>query len=102
MRLAGMLAALAADEPEAHGLQALLELQGSRMRARLDEQGQPVLLEAHDRAKWDQLRPGRGRAALARADSRAARGKPVGRYYLQAAIASQHARAARAQDTDWR
>lgn len=102
MRLARMLAALAADEPEAHGLQALLEIQGSRMRARLDERGEPVLLESHDRATWDQLLIRRGLAALQKAESLAARGRPVGRYYLQAAIASQHARAARAEDTDWR
>ena len=102
MRLARMLAALAPDEPEAHGLQALLELQGSRMRARLDERGEPVLLEAHDRARWDRLLIRRGLAALRKAESLAASGKPVGRYYLQAAIASQHALAARAEDTDWR
>ncbi len=102
MRLARMLSALAPDEPEAHGLQALLEIQGSRMRARLDERGEPVLLESHDRARWDQLLIRRGLAALNRAEVLAARGRPVGRYYLQAAIASQHARAARAQDTDWR
>jgi len=102
MRLARMLAALAPDEPEAHGLQALLEIQGSRMRARLDERGGPVLLESHDRSKWDQLLIRRGLAALQKAEVLAARGKPVGRYYLQAAIASQHARATRAEDTDWR
>jgi RNA polymerase sigma factor (sigma-70 family) len=102
MRLARMLAALAPDEPEAHGLQALLEIQGSRMRARLDERGEPVLLEAHDRSRWDQLLIRRGLAALERAEALAARGRPVGRYYLQAAIASQHARARRAEDTDWR
>lgn len=102
MRLARMLAALAPDEPEAHGLQALLELQGSRLRARLDEHGEPVLLEAHDRTRWDRLLIRRGLAALQRAEALAARGRPVGRYYLQAAIASQHARATRSQDTDWR
>ncbi|MEO5653024.1 MAG: sigma-70 family RNA polymerase sigma factor [Marmoricola sp.] len=102
MRLARMLAALAPEEPEAHGLQALLEIQGSRMRARLDARGEPVLLEAQNRAKWDQLLIRRGLAALQRAESLAGRGKPVGRYYLQAAIASQHARAPRAEDTDWR
>jgi RNA polymerase sigma factor (sigma-70 family) len=102
MRLARMLAALAPEEPEAHGLQALLEIQGSRMRARSDERGDPVLLESHDRSKWDRLLIRRGLAALRKAEALAARGKPVGRYYLQAAIASQHARAARAEDTDWR
>ena len=102
MRLARMLAALAPDEPEALGLQALLELQGSRLGARLDEDGVPVLLEAQDRTRWDQLLIRRGLAALQRAERLAARGRPVGRYFLQAAIAAQHARAERAEDTSWR
>jgi RNA polymerase sigma factor (sigma-70 family) len=102
MRLARMLAALAPDEPEVLGLQALLEIQGSRMRARVDEHGDPVLLEAQDRAQWDQLLIRRGLAALDQAELVAARGKPVGRYFLQASIASQHARAKRVEDTDWR
>jgi RNA polymerase sigma factor (sigma-70 family) len=102
IRLARMLAALAPDEPEVFGLQALLEIQGSRMPARLDEDGAPVLLEAQDRSLWDQLLIGRGMAALAKAEQLAARGSPVGRYFLQAAIAAQHARAVSAEDTDWR
>jgi len=102
IRLARMLAALAPDQPEALGLQALLELQGSRMRARLDEDGAPVLLEAQDRTRWDQLLIRRGLAALRQAEVLAARGKPVGKYFLQASIAAQHARAERADDTDWR
>ncbi len=102
MRLARMLAALAPDEPEALGLQALLELQGSRISARLDDRGAPVLLEAQDRTRWDQLLIRRGLAALQRAELLAARGKPVGKYFLQASIAAQHARAGRAEDTDWR
>ncbi len=101
MRLARMLAALAPDEPEVLGLQALLEIQGSRMSARLDAHGEPVLLEAQDRSKWDRLLIRRGLAALQRAELLAARGKPVGSYFLQASIAAQHARATRAQDTDW-
>ena len=101
MRLARMLAALAPDEPEAHALQALLELQGSRLRARSGECGEPVLLEAQDRSRWDRLLIRRGLAALQRAEVLAARGRPVGRYYLQAAIASQHAQAPRAEDVDW-
>ena len=101
-RLARMLADLAPDEPEVHGLQALLELQGSRAAARLDEDGAPVLLEAQDRSRWDQLRIRRGLAALHRAEDLAARGAPVGRYVLQASIAAQHAVAARPEDTDWR
>jgi RNA polymerase sigma factor (sigma-70 family) len=102
MRLARMLAALAPDEPEVLGLQALLEIQGSRTRARLGEHGEPVLLEAQDRAKWDQLLIRRGLIALQQADRLAARGKPVGKYFLQASIASQHARAKSAEETDWR
>ena len=102
MRLARMLAALAPDEPEVLGLQALLEIQGSRMPARLDDDGAPVLLEEQDRSRWDQLLIRRGLAALSRAEQLAARGAPVGRYFLQAAIAAQHARADRAEDTDWR
>ena len=102
MRLARMLAALAPDEPEVLGLQALLEIQGSRMPARLDDAGEPVLLEDQDRSRWDQLLVRRGLAALGRAEQLAARGVPVGRYFLQASIAAQHARAVRAEDTDWR
>lgn len=101
MRLARMLSDLAPEEPEVLGLQALLELQGSRMSARLDDAGEPVLLEAQDRKRWDQLLIRRGAAALRRAEELAARGRPVGRYFLQASIAAQHARAERAEDTDW-
>jgi predicted RNA polymerase sigma factor len=101
-RLARMLASLAPDEPEVLGLQALLELQGSRMNARLDEDGVPVLLEAQDRSRWDQLLIRRGMVALREAELLAAAGKPVGKYFLQASIAAQHARAGRAADTDWR
>ncbi len=102
IRLARMLAALAPDEPEVLGLQALLEIQGSRMPARLDEDRAPVLLEAQDRSLWDQLLIRRGMVALERAEQLAAGGTPVGRYFLQASIAAQHARAIRAEDTDWR
>jgi RNA polymerase sigma factor (sigma-70 family) len=101
-RLARMLAALAPDEPEVLGLQALLEIQGSRTAARLDESGEPVLLEAQDRTRWDRLLIRRGLAALQRAEELAARGTPVGTYFLQASIAAQHARAERAEDTSWR
>jgi len=101
-RLARMLAALAPAEPEVLGLQALLEIQCSRMHARLDEHGKPVLLEAQDRRAWDQLLIRRGLTALRQAELLAARGKPVGKYFLQASIASQHARARRAEATDWR
>lgn len=101
-RLARMLSALEPDELEVLGLQALLELQGSRTAARLDSSGAPVLLEAQDRTQWDQLMIRRGLAALHRAEQLAARGTPVGRYFLQASIAAQHARAVRVEDTDWR
>jgi RNA polymerase sigma factor (sigma-70 family) len=99
LRLARMLARLVPDVAEVHGLQALLELQTSRARARTGPQGEPVLLEAQDRRLWDQLLIRRGLAALERAETL---GGAVGPYVLQAAIASCHARARRAEDTDWR
>jgi RNA polymerase sigma factor (sigma-70 family) len=102
LRLARMLAVLEPDEPEVLGLQALLELQGSRMSARVDDTGSPVLLEAQDRTRWDPLLVRRGLAALRQARVLAERGTPVGKYFLQASIAAQHARATRAEDTDWR
>lgn len=102
MRLARMLAHVAPGEPEVHGLQALLEIQGSRIAARTDAEGRPVLLEDQDRSRWDQLLIRRGLAALGQAEVLTARGIPVGRYYLQAAIASQHARARTAAETDWK
>ena len=101
-RLARMLADLAPDEPEVLGLQALLELQGSRTAARLSPAGEPVLLEDQDRSQWDVLMVRRGLAALSRATTLAASGRPVGRYFLQASIAAEHARAATSADTDWR
>ena len=101
IRLSRMLVDLAPDEVEVIGLQALLEIQGSRMAARLDEQGRPVLLDAQDRTRWDAVLIQRGLAALQRAESLAARGQPVGKYFLQASIAAEHARAPRAEDTRW-
>ena len=101
IRLARMLAELMPDEPDVHGLQALLELQASRGAARVDAGGRPVLLDDQDRALWDELLIRRGLAALERAEVLARRGVPVGRYYLQAAIASHHARARSAEETDW-
>ncbi|TFY97280.1 RNA polymerase sigma factor [Ramlibacter rhizophilus] len=98
LRLARMLAGLMPEAAEAHGLAALLELQSSRMNARLDAQGQPVLLDRQDRTRWDPLLIHRGLAALARAEALAAQ---RGFYTLQAAIAACHARAVRAEDTDW-
>ncbi len=102
IRLARMLADLAGGEPEVLGLLALLEIQGSRTAARTDAEGSPVLLEAQDRGRWDRAMIRRGLDALQRAEALAAGGEPVGRYVLQASIAAQHARASRAEDTDWR
>ena len=98
LRLGRMLAGLAPQEPEAHGLIALMELQASRARARVDAGGRPVLLLDQDRARWDGLLIRRGLAALARAGQLG--GQP-GPYALQAAIAACHARAHTAQETDW-
>jgi predicted RNA polymerase sigma factor len=86
-----------------HGLVALMELTASRLRARVDADGAPVLLMDQDRGRWDALLIGRGLAALARAEQLAAAqpASNLGPYALQAAIAACHARAARAQDTDW-
>jgi predicted RNA polymerase sigma factor len=93
-----MLALLTPGEPEVHGLQALLEFQASRMRARTGADGRPVLLEDQDRRLWDRLLIRRGLAALDRAE---ALREPVGPYVLQAALAACHATARRAEDTDW-
>jgi RNA polymerase sigma factor (sigma-70 family) len=98
MRLARMLAALAPEQREAHGLQALLELQASRLRARTDAKGKPILLLDQDRARWDWLLIGRGLAALARTQQQP--GQP-GPYELQAAIAACHASARTADATNW-
>ena len=102
MRLARMLAALAPDEPEVLGLQALLEIQGSRMAARIDEQGEPVLLEAQDRTRWDQLLIRRGLAALQQAERspRAAR-RSASTSSRPRSPPSTPARP-RAEDTGWR
>ena len=97
MRLGRVLAALAPDEPEVHGLVALMELQASRLRARVGPSGEPVLLGDQDRGRWDRVLLGRGLAALARAEADGRRG----RYVLQAAIAACHARARSTDDTDW-
>ena len=99
LRLGRMLAELAPGEPEALGLVALMELQASRMGARLDPDGRPVLLLDQDRSRWDGVLLRRGLAALARAESL---GLPRGPYFLQAAIAACHARARTAGETDWR
>jgi RNA polymerase sigma-70 factor (ECF subfamily) len=98
LRLARILAGLAPEEPEVHGLVALLELQASRQAARTAPDGAPILLDDQDRRRWDRLLIRRGMVALERAESL---GRPVGPYYLQAAIAACHARAASTEETDW-
>ncbi|MBT9491580.1 MAG: sigma-70 family RNA polymerase sigma factor [Paucibacter sp.] len=97
LRLARQLQHLLPDEPEVHGLAALLEIQASRLPARLDTRGRPVLLPDQDRRRWDRLLIQRGLEALARAEALG----ELGPYALQAAVAACHARAARAEDTDW-
>jgi RNA polymerase sigma factor (sigma-70 family) len=98
LRLGRILAGLAPDEAEVHGLVALLEIQASRARARIGPGGEPVLLMDQDRARWDRLLIRRGFDALALAERI---GGSLGPYALQAAIAACHARALRFEDTDW-
>lgn len=98
LRLGRMLAEIAPGEPEVHGLLALMELQASRMGARTDAEGRPILLADQDRGRWDPLLIRRGLAALERAQKL---GGERGVYALQAAIAACHARARRNEDTDW-
>jgi RNA polymerase sigma factor (sigma-70 family) len=98
LRLGRILAELAADEPEVHGLVALMEIQASRLRARVGPSGEAVLLLDQDRSRWDQLLIRRGLAALERAGRL---GGERGPYALQAAIAACHARARTPQETDW-
>jgi RNA polymerase sigma factor (sigma-70 family) len=98
LRLGRILAGLAPQEPEVHGLVALMEIQASRLRARIGPTGEPILLLDQNRALWDRLLIGRGLAALDRAERLSASHGP---YTLQAAIAACHARATTAADTDW-
>ena len=98
LRLGRVLASLAPYEPEVHGLLALMELQASRFPARINVHGEPVLLAAQDRTRWDAVRIRRGLAALARAE---ALGGAEGPYALQAALAACHARAGCYAATDW-
>ena len=98
LRLGRILSGLAPQEPEVHGLVALMEIQASRTRARVGPHGEPILLLDQDRTRWDQLLIGRGLAALARAEALGGAPAP---YVLQAAIAACHARARRAEETDW-
>ncbi len=98
LRLGRVLAGLMPGEAEVHGLVALMELQASRLRARVGPRGEPVLLLDQNRAQWDHLLIGRGLAALERADKL---GATRGPYALQAAIAACHAQARTADQTDW-
>jgi RNA polymerase sigma factor (sigma-70 family) len=98
LRLGRILAELAPREGEVHGLVALMEIQASRLRARVGPSGEPVLLLDQNRARWDWVLIRRGLDALARAESL---GGPLGPYALQAAIAACHARARTAEETDW-
>jgi RNA polymerase sigma factor (sigma-70 family) len=98
LRLGRMIAELMPKEPEVHGLVALMEIQASRLAARTGPDGEPVLLLDQDRSRWDQLLIHRGLAALERAEGL---GSGRGPYVLQAKIAACHARALRAEDTDW-
>jgi RNA polymerase sigma-70 factor (ECF subfamily) len=97
LRLGRILAGLVPEEAEVHGLVALMEIQASRARARVDGAGNPILLLDQDRGHWDRLLITRGLAALARADALDAHGS----YALQAAIAACHARARTAEETEW-
>lgn len=98
LRVGRVLAQLTPGEPEVHGLVALMELQASRMRARVSASGEPILLLDQDRGKWNHLLIRRGLDALAHAERL---GGALGPYALQAAIAACHARARSAEQTDW-
>jgi len=98
LRLGRILAELAPEEPEAHGLIALMEMQASRIRARVGPSGEPIRLVDQDRTRWDQLLMRRGLAALASAERL---GVTLGPYALQAAIAACHVRARSLAETDW-
>jgi predicted RNA polymerase sigma factor len=98
LRLGRILAELAPQEPEVHGLVALMEIQASRSKARVGPSGEPILLLEQNRSNWDHLLIGRGLAALDRAEKL---GGMRGPYALQAAIAACHARALAAEETNW-
>jgi RNA polymerase sigma factor (sigma-70 family) len=98
LRLGRILAGLVPNEPEVHGLVALMEIQASRSRARVGLSGEPVLLLDQDRSRWDHILIGRGLGALERAEKL---GGALGPYALQAAIAACHARARIPDETDW-
>lgn len=98
LRLGRILAAMASHEPEVHGLVALMEIQSSRLRTRVNAAGEPVLLMDQNRAQWDQLLIRRGLTALERSRQL---GRSLGSYSLQAAITACHAQAPTADETDW-
>lgn len=98
LRLGRVLAEIAPEEPEVHGLVALMEIQSSRFKTRVSASGEPVLLMDQNRAQWDRLLIRRGLAALERCRKL---GRPLGPYALQAAISACHAQAPAAADTDW-
>ena len=104
LRVGRILAGLAPNEPEVHGLVALMEIQASRQAARVGPRGEPILLEKQDRSRWNHLLIGRGLAALERAEqlSGTSATRTPGPYTLQAAIAACHARARSTEETDWR
>src|SRR5207248_11584040 len=97
LRLGRVLVGLTPDEAEVHGLVALMEIQASRLHARVGPSGEPILLLDQDRGRWDHLLIRRGLASLARAEAPGA----LGPYTLQAAIAACHARARASEETDW-
>ena len=101
IRLARMLVRLAPEEPEVHGLLALMSLQASRLHARTAPDGSAVLLDDQDRRLWDRLMIRRGLASLDLAMTAAAGGRAIGPYVVQAQIAAGHARAEQPDDTDW-
>jgi predicted RNA polymerase sigma factor len=98
LRLGRILAGLTPTESEVHGLVALMEIQASRLGARIGPDGEPVLLDRQDRGRWDRVLVTRGLAALQRAEQTAG---ALGPYALQAAIAACHARAGSVEETDW-
>ncbi|MFC5651182.1 RNA polymerase sigma factor [Paenibacillus solisilvae] len=98
LRLGRVLAEIAPQEPEVHGLVALMEIQSSRFKTRVNAKGEPVLLMDQNRAQWDQLLIRRGLTALERSQKL---GRPLGPYSLQAAISACHAQAPTAAETDW-
>jgi len=98
LRLGRIIAELIPNEPEVHGLVALMEIQSSRLKTRVSSSGEPILLMDQNRAKWDQLHIRRGLAALERSQQL---GRELGPYSLQAAISACHAEASTPEETNW-